>query len=62
MQDTNSKFEESKPQNDEKTLLSALNMIKSIQYVYEVDGQQKINVGDSIMSSNQNSGLIKKYQ
>lgn len=62
MQDTNSKFEESKPQNDEKTLLSALKMIKSIQYVYEVDGQQKINVGDSIMSSNQNSGLIKKYQ
>jgi len=49
--DSNSKFEESKPQDDERALLSAMKMIKSLQYVFEVDGHQKINVGDSLMSN-----------
>ena len=36
--------------------------MKSIHYIFEVDGKQKINVGDSLMSNSQNSLLAKKYQ
>ena len=60
-QELNSKFEESKPQDDKRSLLSTLKMMKCIQYIFEVDGKQKINVGDSMMSSSQNSLLAKKY-
>lgn len=58
----NSKFEECKPQDDQRSLLSTLKMLKSIHYIFEVDGKQKINVGESLMSSTQNSLLAKKYQ
>ena len=57
----NSKFEECKPQDDQRSLLSTLKMLKSIHYIFEVDGKQKINVGESLMSSAQNSLLAKKY-
>lgn len=60
--ETNQKFEESKPQDDQRSLLSSLKMMKSIHYIFEVDGKQKINVGDSLMSNTQNSLLAKKYQ
>ena len=36
-------------------------MLKSVHYIFEVDGKQKINVGDSMMSNTQNSLLAKKY-
>ena len=58
----NSKFEECKPQDDQRSLLSTLKMLKSVHYIFEVDGKQKINVGESLMSSAQNSLLAKKYQ
>jgi hypothetical protein len=58
----NSKFEEFKPQDDQISLLSTLKMLKSIQYIFEVDGKQKINVGDCLVSNSQNSLLAKKYQ
>ena len=59
--ESNSKFEESKPRDDKRSLLSTLKMLKSIHYIFEVDGMQKINVGDSLMSNSQNSLLAKKY-
>ena len=36
-------------------------MLKSVHYIFEVDGKQKINVGDSMMSNTQNLLLAKKY-
>jgi len=59
--ENNSKFEESKPQDDKRSLLSTLKILKSVHYIFEVDGKQKINVGDSMMSNTQNLLLAKKY-
>lgn len=46
-----SKFEECKPQDDKRSLQSTLKMFKSVHYIFEVDGKQKINVGDSISNT-----------
>lgn len=41
------KFEEEKQCDEERTLAHSLKCFKSIQYVFEVDGQQMISTNDS---------------
>lgn len=58
--DSFTNFEEEKQSNEERTLSSSLKSFKSIQYVFEVDGQQMISSDDS---QGYSSSLIhKKYQ
>jgi phage-related protein len=53
-------FEEEKQCDEERTLAASLKAFKTIQYVFEVDGQQMINSDDSL--GNISSMLQKKYQ
>lgn len=57
---TLTKFEEEKQCDEERSLAASLKTFKTIQYVFEVDGQQMINSDDSL--GNCSSLLQKKYQ
>jgi hypothetical protein len=42
------KFEEEKQCDEERTLADSLKVFKTLQYVFEVDGQHMINSDDSL--------------
>jgi hypothetical protein len=54
------KFEEEKQCDEERSLVASLKAFKTIQYIFEVDGQQMINSDDSL--GNSSVQLQKKYQ
>jgi hypothetical protein len=53
-------FEEEKQCDDERSLAASMKTFKSIQYIFEVDGQQMISTNDSL--GNSSIQLQKKYQ
>jgi len=53
------KFEEEKQCDEERSLAASLKAFKTIQYIFEVDGQQMINSDYSI--GNTSGQLQKKF-
>jgi hypothetical protein len=58
--DSFTNFEEEKQCDEERTLAASLKTFKTIQYVFEVDGQQMISSDDSLGYSS--SAIHQKYQ